>query len=99
MVTALDPEDGSLHFQGRPTNPGRYNSSPIGYEGQILIGSVEGDLTVFRAAEEFEIVAESSLPEGMWASPAIAKGTLFLRGTEHLYAFRAGGAGATTPPR
>ena len=99
VVTALDPEDGSLHFQGRPTHPGRYNSSPIGYEGQILIGSVEGDLTVFRAAEEFEIVAESSLPEAIWASPAISGGTVFLRGTEHLYAFGSEDARSTTPPR
>jgi outer membrane protein assembly factor BamB len=99
VITALDPEDGSLHFQARPTNPGRYNSSPIGYEGQVLIGSLEGDLTVFRAAEEFEIVAESSLPEALWASPAIAGGTLFLRSVDALYAFRSPTARDTTPAR
>ena len=99
VITALDPEDGSLHFQARPTNPGRYNSSPIGYEGQVLIGSLEGDLTVFRADDEFEIVAESSLPEAIWASPAIAGGTLFLRSVDALYAFRAPTAGETTPGR
>lgn len=99
VITALDPEDGSLHFQARPTNPGRYNSSPVGYEGQVLIGSLEGDLTVFRAQEEFEIVAESSLPEAIWASPAMAGGTVFMRGVDHLYAFRSSGAGETTPPQ
>ena len=95
VVTALDPEDGSLHFQARPTNPGRYNSSPIGYEGQVLIGSLEGDLTVFRAAEEFEIVAESSVPAAIWASPAVSRGTIFLRTVESLYAFGSSGAAAT----
>ena len=100
VITALDPDDGSLRFQARPTNPGRYHSSPIGYEGQVLIGSLEGDLTVFRAGPEFEIVAESSVPEAVWASPAIAGGTLFLRGVEHLYAFRKDGTPrATTPLR
>ena len=54
---------------------------------------------MFRAEAEFEIVAESSLPEAIWASPAVAGGTLFLRGVDHLYAFRSPGAGATTPPQ
>ena len=99
VITALDPEDGSLHFQARPTHPGRYHSSPIGYEGHVLIGSLEGDLTVFRAADEFEIVAESSLPEAIWASPAIAGGTLFLRSVDALYAFRSPAGGETTPAR
>lgn len=95
VITALDPEDGSLHFQARPPNPGRYHSSPLGYEGNILIGSLEGDLTVFRAAPEFEIVAESSLPEAIWASPAVSGETLFLRTVDNLYAFSESGAGDT----
>ncbi len=96
VVTALDPEDGSLHFQGRPTNPGRFHASPIGYEGQVLIGSLEGDLTVFRAATEFEIVAESSLPAAIWASPAVSGRTIFLRTVDQLYAFSDEGREATS---
>ena len=98
-VTALEPETGKLLFRGRPPRPGRYHSSPIGYEGRVLIGSIEGDLTVFRAAPEFEILAESSLPEAIWASPAVAGGTIFLRGVDHLYAFRSRSAERTAPPR
>ena len=95
VITALDPEDGSLHFQARPPNPGRYNSSPIGYEGQVLIGSLEGDLTVFRADTEFEIVAESSLPAAIWASPAVSGRTIFLRTVDRLYAFSDAGKDTT----
>lgn len=99
VVTGVDPLSGDLLFQGRPSNPGRYHASPIGYDGNILISSIEGDLTVLRAGREFEIVAESSLPEALWASPAIAGGTLFLRGADHLYAFRSPASGETTPAR
>ena len=99
VVTALDPESGDALFQGRPSQPGRYHASPVGYEGNILIGSIEGDLTVFRAGREFEIVAESSLGEGVWASPAVAGGAVFLRGVDHLHAFRSPGAEATAAPR
>ncbi len=90
VVTGLDPLTGAVHFQGRPPNPGRYHASPVGYEGKVLIGSLEGDLTVFRAAPEFEVLSTGSLDEAIWASPAIADGTLFLRTVSRLYAFRRG---------
>lgn len=100
VVTALDPETGEVAFLGRPRQPGRYHASPVGYEGVVLIASIEGDLTVFRADRTFEIVAESSLGDSFWASPAIADGTVFLRGASTLYGFRAGGASSpTAPPR
>lgn len=99
VVTALEAESGALLFQGRPRLPGRYHASPVSYEGNILIGSVEGDLTVFRAGREFEIVAESALPEAIWASPAIAGGAIFLRGVDHLFAFRSRPNEAATPRR
>ena len=98
VVTALDPESGALLFRGRPSRPGRFHASPIGYEGQVLISSLEGDLTVIRAGREFEIVAESSLPEAIWASPAVAGGTIFLRGVDHLHAFREPARGRPTEP-
>ncbi len=99
VITALNPDDGSVHFQARPPQPGRYHASPLGYEGQVLIASLEGDLTVFRAAPEFGIVATSSLPEAVWASPAVSGNTMFLRTVDHLYAFREAGEATTAAAR
>ncbi len=96
IVTALDPASGEEVFRGRPRAPGRYHASPVGYEGMVLIASIEGALTVFRAGRRFEIVAESSLPDSFWASPAIAGGTIYLRGESTLYGFR-DPAGPTAP--
>lgn len=98
VVTALEPATGEVVFLGRPRKPGRYHASPVGYEGLVLIASIEGDLTVFRADRTFEIVAESSLEDSFWASPAIADGTVFLRGASTLYGFRIGGASSATEP-
>lgn len=98
VVTALEPETAEVAFLGRPTKPGRYHASPVGYEGLVLIASIEGDLTVFRADRAFEIVAESSLADSFWASPAIADGTVFLRGASALYGFRVGAAASPTGP-
>ena len=88
IITALDPESGEELFQARPPTPGRYHASPVGYEGNVLIASLEGDLLLFRAARRFEPVAEGAVPEAVWASPAISAGSVFLRGAQHLYAFR-----------
>ena len=98
VVTALDPETGEVAFLGRPRKPGRYHASPVGYEGVVLIASIEGDLTVFRADRTFEILAESSLGDSFWASPAIADGTVFLRGDSTLYGFRVAGAASAARP-
>lgn len=94
IVTALDPASGEEVFRGRPRTPGRYHASPVGYEGLVLIASIEGTLTVFRADRRFEIVAESSLPDSFWASPAIADGAIYLRGAGALYGFREPAASA-----
>ncbi len=88
VVTGLDPLTGAVRFRGRPPNPGRYHASPVGYEGKVLVGSLEGDITIFRAAPDFGILETGSVDEAIWASPALSEGALYLRTVSHLYAFR-----------
>jgi hypothetical protein len=40
---------------------------------------------VFRAADEFELVADNEFDEGFVASPAVVGKTLILRSKSHLY--------------
>ena len=65
---------------------GTFTSSPITANGLIYFGNEEGDTTVIRAADSFEVVAKNHLAEGMRASPSAADGRLFLRTFTHLYA-------------
>jgi outer membrane protein assembly factor BamB len=46
-----------------------------------------GEVVVFKAAKEFEEVARTNLGEGSFASPAVADGKVFIRGTIHLFCF------------
>ncbi len=64
---------------------GTHVSSPISANGLIYFCSEEGDTTVIRAGDTFEIVAKNRLADGMRASPAVANGRLYLRTFGHLY--------------
>ncbi len=53
--------------------------------GQIYVFSQEGKATIFKAAREFEIVAENDLDAGFMASPGVVDNDLILRTETHLY--------------
>lgn len=40
---------------------------------------------MLRAGERYERVSKNELGEEVYASPAISRGQIFIRGAEHLY--------------
>lgn len=65
--------------------PGEYWSSPLCANGLIYCCSQKGEIQVFKASREFELVAENHLDEGFNASPAVAGDSLILRSKTHVY--------------
>jgi outer membrane protein assembly factor BamB len=65
--------------------PGEYWASPLYADGLIYCLSQQGHVPVFKASEEFELVADNKLDEGFVASPAVAGKSLILRSKGHLY--------------
>ncbi|WLD12471.1 PQQ-binding-like beta-propeller repeat protein [Planctellipticum variicoloris] len=65
--------------------PGEYWASPLYADGLIYCCSQKGEIPVFKAAREFELVAENKLDDGFLASPAVAGKALILRSKTHLY--------------
>lgn len=65
--------------------PGEYWASPLYADGLIYCFSQQGHIPVFKAAREFEQVADNKLDEGFVASPAVAGKSLILRSKGHLY--------------
>ena len=86
MLTSLDAATGELVYEGgRVPVPGRFAASPVAYDGKLLLASQDGDMFVIKAGPEHEVLAVNSIGEAIWASPAIAAGRLYVRGSEHLY--------------
>lgn len=58
---------------------GNFSSSPMMVGDVIYAPNLEGKTFVFRAGEEFELVAENHLGDDVYASPAVSGSNLFLR--------------------
>jgi outer membrane protein assembly factor BamB len=63
-----------------------YSASLVSAGGLAYFLSDEGKMTVVKPGEKYEAIAENELGEACYASPAISRGQIFLRGEKHLYA-------------
>jgi outer membrane protein assembly factor BamB len=62
-----------------------FTSSPWAYNGKIFAMSEEGDTYVIQSGPEFKVVGKNSLNEMTLATPAVARGSLFVRTVSKLY--------------
>lgn len=82
-LTCLDARTGELVWRGRL--PGNYSASPVYVGGRLYFFSEQGKVTVLQPGREQKVIAESTMPEGMMASPAIVGKALYLRTKTALY--------------
>ncbi|MBP3959361.1 PQQ-binding-like beta-propeller repeat protein [Gemmata sp. G18] len=66
---------------------GDVTASPILVGDKILMVSEKGEVAVVKADKEYEEPAKVSLDEGVYASPAIADGRVYIRGVNTLFCF------------
>ncbi len=64
-------------------------ASLLASDGHVFVASEDGEVLVYRAGREAELVARNQMGEVVMATPAIANGTLFVRTLGHLYAIAA----------
>ena len=89
LVTCLDARTGAVMYEGgRPPIPATFTASLVAYGGRILMTSEEGDTFVLKAGPTHEILRTNSIGEPVYASPALANDTIFIRGAQHLFAIR-----------
>lgn len=85
VVACLDPETGEVLGSNRVG--GNYWASPIIAAGRIYICSQEGKIAVLNADPNLDVMATSTLDDGIIASPAVAEDSLLIRTKSHLYRF------------
>jgi outer membrane protein assembly factor BamB len=62
-----------------------FTASPWAYNGKIFAMSEEGDTYVIQSGAEFKVLGKNSLNEMTLATPAVARGNLFVRTASKLY--------------
>ena len=92
VMTCLDPKTGEVVYEGgRVPVPGTHMASLVAVDGKILMINRDGDAAFIKAGREHEVLASNTIDEGVYATPAITKDRLYIRGLGHLYAIGSGG--------
>jgi outer membrane protein assembly factor BamB len=88
ILTSLDAKTGAVLKTGRVQGAlGGFSSSPVAADGKIYLGSEDGNFAVLRAGKEWDVISASDLGEGIYATPALSEGAIYLRTDAALYRF------------
>jgi outer membrane protein assembly factor BamB len=84
VLTVIDAKSGERLYQERIG--GVYSASPVAGDGKVYFVSEDGETIVVGAGRSPKILARNRLDARQLASPAIARGRLFIRSDDVLYA-------------
>ncbi|AMV23202.1 Serine/threonine-protein kinase AfsK [Gemmata sp. SH-PL17] len=86
IATCVEAKTGKAAWAER-VFVGDVTASPVLVGDKILTVSEKGEVAVVKADKEFEEPTKVSLGEGVFASPAIADGRVYIRGVNTLFCF------------
>lgn len=90
ITTTLDAKTGEPVKRARLTGAlDNYYASPIGVDGKVVVATEQGKVVVLTAEGDWRILAIHDFESEIYATPALADGTLYLRTADTLYAFGA----------
>lgn len=91
IMTCLDALSGKVVYEGgRPPVPATFTASLVSFGDRLLATSEEGDTFVIPTGPTHQVVRTNSVGEPVYASLALAGGTIYIRGAQHLFAIRSG---------
>jgi outer membrane protein assembly factor BamB len=87
LLTCFSAKTGETIFPRKRLNTGggRFHASPWSYNGKIFLLNEDGTTWVVQDAPEFKVLGKNRLDDNAWATPAIARGSLFIRTYTGLY--------------
>ena len=88
ILLSFDPTTGNVIKQGRLHGAiDKYFSSPVAADDKVFLIGQGGQVSVLKAAGEWEVLAVNELDDECYATPAIADGRIYIRTRSALYAF------------
>ncbi len=89
IVTSFDAGSGDVLKQGRAKGLGNYYASPVAGDGKVYVSSMNGVITVLKAAPQWEILGSHDFGATIMATPAIHEGRIYVRTENELACFAA----------
>jgi outer membrane protein assembly factor BamB len=88
ILLSFDPATGNVIKQGRLHGAiDKYFSSPVAADDKVFLIGQGGQVSVLKAAGDWEVLAVNELDDECFATPAIADGRLYIRTRSALYTF------------
>jgi outer membrane protein assembly factor BamB len=88
IVTKISAEKGIVLQTKRMADMGNYYASPVTADGKVYIASRQGVVTVLANDSDWREIDTHDFNEGIYATPLVAEGCLFIRTEKALYCFR-----------
>ena len=82
VASCLDAETGATLWKERLG--GYFSASPVAAAGKVYFANEEGETFVVKAGRTFKLLQKNELDERTMASPAFARGRIFIRTDDHL---------------
>ena len=88
ILISFDPVTGQVIKQGRLHGAiDKYFASPVAADDKVLLIGQGGQVSVLKAAGDWQILKVNELDDEVFATPAIADGRIYLRTRSAMYAF------------
>ena len=88
ILISFDPATGNVIKQGRLQGAiDKYFASPVAADGKVFLVGQGGQVSVLKAAGDWEVLAVNELDDEVFATPAIADGRVYIRTRSALYSF------------
>jgi outer membrane protein assembly factor BamB len=88
ILISFDPATGNVIKQGRLHGAiDKYFSSPVAADDKVFLIGQGGQVSVLKAAGDWQVLAVNELDDECFATPAIADGHIYIRTRSALYSF------------
>jgi outer membrane protein assembly factor BamB len=88
ILLSFDPATGGVIKQGRLHGAiDKYFASPVAADGKVFLVGQGGQVSVLKAAGDWQVLAVNELDDEVFATPAIADGRVYIRTRSALYSF------------
>jgi outer membrane protein assembly factor BamB len=98
ILACYDLRSGEQRYETRLPEVGSgFSASPVAADGKLYLPGEDGEVFVVKAGPQFELLARNPMGQPLMATPAIAGGTMLVRGERDLFAVGRRRSGAPRP--